>query len=70
MKKFFIKQCSVISTSNITSLQIEEYRKLLAAEMLKLGASENEMKLICTQIIINSIRNNRKPEDVAWAILQ
>lgn len=70
MKKFFIKQCSTITTSNITSLQIEEYRKLLIIEMLKLGASENEIKLIRTPTIINSIQNNRKPEDVAWAILQ
>lgn len=70
MKKFFIKQCGAISTSDITSLQIDEYRKLLITEMLKLGASENEIELIRTPTIINSIRNNRKPEDVAWAILQ
>lgn len=38
--------------------------------MKKMGASENEIGLITETLIRNSIKNNRSPKDVAWAILQ
>lgn len=49
---------------------IDDYRHLLQQEMIKLGASEQELELIKDATIRNAIKRNRKPEDVAWAILQ
>ncbi len=54
----------------ITVSQLNSYRSLLVNEMLKLGASEDELLLIKDATIRNAIRKERKPEDVAWAILQ
>lgn len=54
----------------ITTLQLNNYRLLLIDEMLKLGASEKELQMIKDATIRNAIRKNRKPEDVAWALLQ
>ncbi len=56
--------------SDITQNEITRYRLVLVAEMKKQGATENELSLIHDATIRNSIRSNRKPEDVAWAILQ
>ena len=70
MNKFFLKRLSTVSTSGISVSQIEEYRRDLVAEMKKQGASDNELMLIHEATIINSIRSNRQPEEVAWAILQ
>ncbi len=70
MKKYFLMQSSQSSTSQISLSQIESFRQLLYIEMKKMGATENDFSLICDSIILNSIRNNRKPEDVAWAVLQ
>lgn len=47
-----------------------EYKEEVLEEMIKQGAMENELQLVKEGAIINGIRNNRKPEDVAWAILQ
>mgnify|MGYP001068212169 CR=1 FL=1 len=57
-------------SDNITTLQLNNYRLLLIDEMLKLGASELELQMIKDATIRNAIRRNRKPEDVAWALLQ
>ena len=70
MNKYFLLKSRQISTSQISLKQIESFRQLLYIEMQKLGATEAELSLICDSIILNSIRNNRKPEDVAWAVLQ
>lgn len=70
MKKYFLRQAARVSASEVSLKQIETYRELLIAEMKKLGAEENEFALICNALIMNSIRNDRRPEDVAWAILQ
>lgn len=70
MKKFFLNRLASISTSAISASQIAEYRKMLVEEMKKQGASEAELSLIHDATIVNSIRNKRQPEDVAWAILQ
>lgn len=70
MKKWFINRNIQTSTSEISSLQVDSYKELLIAEMKKLGASEQEVNLVCNNLILNSIRNGRQPEDVAWAILQ
>lgn len=52
------------------NISINEYRDLLQQEMLNLGATEHELELIKDATIRNAIKRNRKPEDVAWAILQ
>lgn len=49
---------------------INDYRHLLQEEMIRLGANEEDLKLIKDATIRNAIKRNRKPEDVAWAILQ
>lgn len=49
---------------------IDGYRHLLRQEMIKLGADEQELGLIKDATIRNAMKRNRKPEDVAWAILQ
>lgn len=49
---------------------INDYRSKLIEEMIKLGATENDIDLISDTLIRNSIQNNRTPKDVAWAILQ
>ena len=56
--------------SEISPSQIKEYSDLLISALKKMGATEQELSLISDAIIINSINNNRKAEDVAWAILQ
>lgn len=70
MNKYFLLQSRQIATSQISLSQIESFRRLLFIEMQKMGATDDELSLICDSIILNSIRNNRKPEDVAWAVLQ
>ncbi len=70
MKKFFVNQLSVCVRTKIDEKDIVSYRSLLITEMKKLGATDNELRLVHDATIRNSIRNKRKPEDVAWAVLQ
>ena len=50
--------------------KFQQYRSELIEEMIKLGATENEINLISDILIQNAIKNNRSAKDVAWAILQ
>lgn len=59
-----------IATSQISLSQISEYSKQLKKTLIKMGATDCELSLVCDEIVINSIRNNREVDDVAWAILQ
>ncbi len=68
MNTYFKNQ--LIYVEDIEEKDIVSYRKLVIIEMEKLGASEIEKQLLCDAIIKNSIRNKRKPEDVAWALIQ
>lgn len=70
MKKFFVKRMPNCDMANICQNEIASYRSLLIIEMKKIGATDNDINLIHDATIRNSIRNKRKPEDVAWAILQ
>lgn len=70
MKKFFAKQMYSCIIESITQEEITHYYLLLTSVMKKMGATEQEIGLIHESTIRNSIYNNRKPEDVAWAILQ
>lgn len=60
----------ITNEPKIEDYTINDYRDLLQQEMLRLGADEHEIKLIKDATIRNAIRRNRKPEDVAWALLQ
>lgn len=70
MNKYFLQRISQLSTSKVSSSQIESYRELVIIEMQRMGATDYEISLIHEATILNSIKNNRRPEDVAWAILQ
>lgn len=48
----------------------KEYKKRLQDEMIKLGATDQELKIITDTIVKNAINKDRKPEDVAWALVQ
>lgn len=50
--------------------KVKQYHSELIKEMIKLGATENDLNLISDILIQNSIKNNRMPKDVAWAIFQ
>ena len=57
-------------TSVIENELISNYRLAIQEAMIKLGADEQELNLIKDATIRNAIKRNRKPEDVAWALLQ
>lgn len=69
MKKYFLIQNQTVSINASPEL-IELYREKIIQEMKKLGATSQEIELLQYETILNSINNKRKPEDVAWAILQ
>ena len=69
MKKYFMQRNASIASS-ITQDQIDAYRTTVVIEMEKMGATNQEISLLRTETVLNSIRNHRKPEDVALAILQ
>ena len=51
--------------------RIEEYRSFLYMELLTLKIPYKEiLTLVSEELIINSIRNHRSVEDVAWALIQ
>lgn len=70
MNKYFLEKQKKLLAFPIPREDVEAYRVLLIAAMREFGATDEELSLIGDGIIRNSIRKNRKPEDVAWAILQ
>lgn len=48
----------------------KDYYDSLVEQLRKQGATEEDINLISDEMIKNAIKNNRKPEDLAWAILQ
>lgn len=69
MKKYFLLRNYAVDTSTSPE-EIFQYRAKVILEMEKMGATDEEIQLLRTETILNSIRNKRKPEDVAWSILQ
>lgn len=61
---------SKINIAGIEMDVIADYKNKLIIEMKKMGASTDELLLIQDATIRNAIKRKRKPEDVAWAILQ
>ena len=50
---------------------IEEYKSFLQMELLALKVPFKEiLTLVTDELVINAIRNHRRVEDVAWAIIQ
>ena len=50
---------------------IEEYKGMLQMELLALKVPFKEiLTLVTDELVINSIRNHQRVEDVAWAIIQ
>lgn len=70
MKSYFKNLLVRTKTPEVTVSQINDYKTALIKELIKMGATESEKNLVCNEMIINSIINNRRVEDVAWAILQ
>ena len=60
-----VKMMEIISTSDINNFRI-----LVEQEMLKMGASNSDFRFIHDEAIINTIRRNGSPEELAWALLQ
>ena len=69
MKKYFRLRRTTMGQS-VSPQQVELYRGMVIDEMRKMGATPQELGLLRDEAILNSIRRNRKPEDLAWAILQ
>ncbi len=70
MKLIRLATVSNCIDERITQNDFNSYKELLLEELIKLGATKNELALISNAIIQNAILNHRNPEDVAWAILQ
>lgn len=70
MKKYFMELVKHMPKKSIPPEKIERYRDMLISELEKQGASESDLKLISEEMIVNAINNNRKVDDIAWAILQ
>lgn len=53
----------------IPAESISNYKAEIITEMRKMEATDEEIALLSDEMIINAIRNGRKPADVAWAVL-
>ena len=53
-----------------SELEFNEFKKELIKIMLQSGCSQEDLLLISDQLIVNSIRNNRNPKDIAFALMQ
>lgn len=69
MKKYFILRTDGMDVDTSPE-QILLYRDKVIEALKRFGATSQEIALLHDETILNSIRNNRKPEDIAWAILQ
>lgn len=70
MHKYFEDRLKRTVLPEIDMFEIVEFRKSVVNVMLKMGADKSDLTLIHDAAIKNSIRNKRKPEELAWAILQ
>lgn len=50
--------------------EILDYKKKLKIELINQGAKKSDFSLIKEETIINSLKQNRDPKDVAWALIQ
>lgn len=69
MNTYLEKILSQIESPTIDEGELLEFRAQVVKEMKKMGATKVQFSLLKDGVLKNAIRNNRKPEDVAWAIL-
>ena len=50
--------------------EFEEYKTKVMTELKCIGANEDEIALATVEVIQTGMNNNRKPEDLAWALIQ
>ena len=53
----------------ISAESVSNYKTEVIVEMRKMEATDEEIALVSNEMIINAIRNGRKPADIAWAVL-
>ncbi len=70
MNKYLLSIISKPDMSNINMADIEAYKIAVINEMIKCGASSAQLNLVKEGAIKYAIINKRKPEDLAWAIMQ
>lgn len=46
------------------------YEIEIRRELKKLGADENDLSLVTSELVLNNFSKRRLPSDVAWAIMQ
>lgn len=54
----------------ISDAEFEEYKNKVIKKMLALGAGEGDLRFVNDDLIIRNIKLGRRPDDVAWALLQ
>ena len=57
-------------TMQISDISEEVYMKEVINELKIMGADDATVALVKKETIENAIKNNRTPEDVAWAVMQ
>lgn len=55
---------------NVNQFAIDTFRRQLLQCLLEQGVKQDVLDNVPPATIRNALRNNRTPEDVAWAILQ
>ena len=53
-----------------TNYFYKKYEDQLRLELEKNGAKKSDYGLISKEMILNAIKNGRKPNDLAWGIVQ
>lgn len=70
MNKYLLKMFPRTEALSIKPEDIEAYKNAVISEMNKRGASDAQIRLVKDGAIKYAIKTKRKPEDLAWAIMQ
>lgn len=67
-----MKESRIISQQPFTINEaiIADYRRSVIEELKSLGATDSDIDLVDDATIINAIKANKYPNEVAWTILQ
>lgn len=49
---------------------VNEYLNRIIEEIRILNGSEDDIRFVSNEVVLNGLRSGRDPKDVAWAILQ
>ena len=55
---------------NFSKKDILDYKKALKIEFINLGAKKSDFLQIKEDTVINYLKQNKDPKDVAWALVQ